>query len=64
MITHSLMGGGEAKRNEMNTALLISTVEKEQQLSTETAGTRQLYKRTIPTERPPLVGEVSANFCG
>ena len=20
--------------------------------------------RTIPTERPPLVGEVSANFCG
>jgi hypothetical protein len=21
-------------------------------------------KRTIPTERPPLVGEVSATFCG
>jgi hypothetical protein len=21
-------------------------------------------KRTKPTERPPLVGEVSANFCG
>jgi hypothetical protein len=21
-------------------------------------------KRTIPTERPPLVGGVSANFCG
>jgi hypothetical protein len=21
-------------------------------------------KRTIPTELPPLVGEVSANFCG
>jgi hypothetical protein len=21
-------------------------------------------KRTIPTDRPPLVGEVSANFCG
>jgi hypothetical protein len=21
-------------------------------------------KRTIPTERPPLAGEVSANFCG
>jgi hypothetical protein len=21
-------------------------------------------KRTIPTERPPHVGEVSANFCG
>jgi hypothetical protein len=21
-------------------------------------------KRTIPTERPPLVGQLSANFCG
>jgi hypothetical protein len=21
-------------------------------------------ERTIPTERPPLVGEVIANFCG
>jgi hypothetical protein len=21
-------------------------------------------ERTVPTERPPLVGEVSANFCG
>jgi hypothetical protein len=21
-------------------------------------------ERTIPTKRPPLVGEVSANFCG
>jgi hypothetical protein len=21
-------------------------------------------QRTIPTERPPLVGEVNANFCG
>jgi hypothetical protein len=21
-------------------------------------------ERTIPTERPPTVGEVSANFCG
>jgi hypothetical protein len=23
-----------------------------------------VYKQTIPTEGPPLVGEVSANFCG
>jgi hypothetical protein len=21
-------------------------------------------ERTVPTERPPLVGEVSGNFCG
>jgi hypothetical protein len=24
----------------------------------------RVRERTIPTERPPLVGEVSANFCG
>jgi hypothetical protein len=24
----------------------------------------QVRERTIPTERPPLVGEFSANFCG
>jgi hypothetical protein len=23
-----------------------------------------VHERTIPTEIPPLVGEVSANFCG
>jgi hypothetical protein len=23
-----------------------------------------VHERTIPTERPPLVGEVSANVCG
>jgi hypothetical protein len=23
-----------------------------------------VLKQTIPTEQPPLVGEVSANFCG
>jgi hypothetical protein len=24
----------------------------------------RVRERTIPTERPPLVGEVIANFCG
>jgi hypothetical protein len=24
----------------------------------------KLHERTMPTEQPPLVGEVSANFCG
>jgi hypothetical protein len=23
-----------------------------------------VHEQTIPTERPPLVGEVNANFCG
>jgi hypothetical protein len=24
----------------------------------------RVLERTVPTERPPLVGEVNANFCG
>jgi hypothetical protein len=33
-------------------------------LYTELNTVALVRKRTIPTERPPLVGEVSANFCG
>jgi hypothetical protein len=33
-------------------------------LRTELNSVGLVRKRTIPTERPPLVGEVSANFCG
>jgi hypothetical protein len=25
---------------------------------------RLVGKRTVPTNRPPLVGEINANFCG
>jgi hypothetical protein len=31
--------------------------------STYTNSVVSVHKRTIPTERPPLVGEVSAHFC-
>jgi hypothetical protein len=33
-------------------------------LKTKTNSAIWVRERTIPTERPPLVGEVSANFCG
>jgi hypothetical protein len=33
-------------------------------LSWELNSVALVRKRTTPTERPPLVGEVSANFCG
>jgi hypothetical protein len=33
-------------------------------LQTYTYSVALVRKRTIPTERPPLVGEISANFCG
>jgi hypothetical protein len=32
--------------------------------SFETISVALVRERTIPTERPPLVGEVSAYFCG
>jgi hypothetical protein len=34
------------------------------QLMTKKISVVWVCKRTIPTKRPPLVGEVSANFCG
>jgi hypothetical protein len=36
----------------------------QQELHTQTNSVALARKRTIPTERPPYVGEVSANFCG
>jgi hypothetical protein len=41
--------------------LQTKTVEQTNELTNSVALVRE---RTIPTERPPLVGEVSANFCG
>jgi hypothetical protein len=32
--------------------------------STNQLSVASVRERTIPTERPPLVGEDSANFCG
>ena len=34
------------------------------ELKTKLNSVALVHKRTIPTERPPPVGEVSANFCG
>ena len=34
------------------------------QLKTKLNSVALVRERTIPTERPPPVGEVSANFCG
>jgi hypothetical protein len=33
-------------------------------LTKKTNSMALVRERTIPTERPPLVGEVSVNFCG
>jgi hypothetical protein len=45
------------------TYLLFSHLNKYQQTKT-TNSVALVRKRTIPTERPPLVGEVSDNFSG
>jgi hypothetical protein len=43
-----------------------SVIRKDLQIPTKTTLNSMVWvcKRTIPTERPPLVGEVIANFCG
>jgi hypothetical protein len=40
---------------------VFDTLARQRRIQTAVAWVRE---RTIPTERPPLVGEVSANFCG
>jgi hypothetical protein len=40
---------------------IFSTVMLSKQQTNSVAFVR---KQTMPTDRPPLVGEVSANFCG
>jgi hypothetical protein len=44
---------------EERTALCMSINKK-----TKKNSVALVRKRTIPTERPPLVGEISANLCG
>jgi hypothetical protein len=43
---------------------IVTFVNDHLQLYLLTYSVALVRKRTIPTERPPLVGEVSANFCG
>jgi hypothetical protein len=42
----------------------FSLEESYQQTNKQTNSMVRVRERTIPTERPPLVGEVIANFCG
>jgi hypothetical protein len=44
--------------------LVVEVVYVLEYLTKQTTNSVALvHKRTIPTERPPLVGEVGANFC-
>jgi hypothetical protein len=58
-----------------NVGLLCRKIEDKRQLwiyrrrwedkkQNKTNSVALVQERTIPTERPPLIGEVSANFCG
>jgi hypothetical protein len=53
---------------QFNSLLLICRVNnykaKCSTMYTRTGNNHVVRARTIPTERPPLAGEVSANFCG
>jgi hypothetical protein len=41
----------------------IENIQNKKQQTRTTKCVALVRKQTMPTERPPLVGEVSANFC-
>jgi len=43
---------------------LTNTIRPDESFSSKLNSVALVRERTIPTERPPPVGEVSANFCG
>jgi hypothetical protein len=46
------------------TAVLIVQERTDRLTKTKLNSVALVRERTVPTERPPPVGEVSANFCG
>jgi len=47
-----------------NSSLMMRTLQNEALATTKLNSVALVRTRTIPTERKPPVGEVSANFCG
>jgi hypothetical protein len=47
-----------------NRRLIIELAEAREQKTKQANSVASVRERTVPTERPPLVGEVIANFCG
>jgi hypothetical protein len=56
------MQGTQRKGNVCRVKPLPSNGSED--MSVDTNSVALVRERTIPTERPPLVGEVSAKFCG
>jgi hypothetical protein len=50
------------KQKKLNTTFMVNTFSLN--LRDKKNSVALVRERTIPTERPPLVDEVSANFCG
>jgi hypothetical protein len=57
-ITHTTLKQSTAHKATQTIKDTLHTVNKKKDSVT------LVHERTIPTERPPPVGEVSANFCG
>jgi len=58
------MGGGLESRCVGRVCGADGAVHGFQDHQTKLNSVALVRERTIPTERPPPVGEVSANFCG
>jgi len=56
---------GVRRKGKGGRSCITSVISKYKQYNTKQTNSVVLVRtRTIPTERPPPVGEVSANFCG
>jgi hypothetical protein len=59
-------GGGEAHNRNLDRGKTLNTCRdsRSQDLKIKLNSVALVRKETKPTKRPPLVGEVSADFCG
>ena len=60
-VSASWYTNARVKANSLHVSILCQTVLS---IKTKLNTVALVRERTIPTERPPPVGEVSANFCG
>jgi hypothetical protein len=57
VVYDTVQSGRRVPKLRRNIGIPLTTLKKKNSVALVREG-------TIPTERPPLVGEVSANFCG
>ena len=63
-VEHTVMLQPTDKQVQCSQVLRLEEFNTDKPIVTKLNSVALVRERTIPTERPPPVGEVSANFCG